>query len=248
MGSTKNKLEVCTFCSELSGLLETTNYGKLTGQYTKSRILWSNKDFAVIPSLGPLVEGHLLLIPKHHEFSFVNLSKRLLSEAEKLILAIIQFNRQRAHHTLIFEHGAIVQTGCAYEIRIKKAKAGACTDHAHIHIVPSLSASPIIQKIDDIHFHLKKHKLQHLNELHEAVERDFPYIIISSSKMKSWVLYVIEEVPGQFMRQMVASIVGLKEWNWYKSPHIDLVQKTIQNIGPLLNGWLRTNFKSLEKY
>jgi len=241
MGITVFKPEVCTFCSELSGLLKTTNYGKLTGQYSQSRILWSNKDFAIIPSLGPLVEGHLLLIPKHHEFSFVNLSKSILSEAEKLILSIIQFFRQQKHSTLIFEHGAIVQAGCAYERRLKKVKAGACTDHAHIHIVPCLSAAPVIQKMNDIHFHLEKRKLQHLSEMHEAVERDFPYIIIGSSRMKSWVLYVIDELPSQFMRQIVASIVGLKEWSWYRSPCIDSVQKTVQYMGPLLNRWLRTN-------
>jgi diadenosine tetraphosphate (Ap4A) HIT family hydrolase len=241
MGTDVHKSEVCTFCSELRGLLEKTNYGRLTGQYTKSRILWSNKDFALIPSLGPLTEGHLLLVPKHHEFSFANLSKGALFEAEKLIFTIIQFFRKQAQNTLIFEHGAVIQTGCAYEERIKKAKAGACTDHAHVHIVPGISASPIIRKMNDIHFHLRKHKLQRLSELYEAVEKEFPYIIIGSSKMKSWVLYVIEEVPTQFMRQMVASMVGLREWNWYKSPRIDVVQKTIQNMGISLNRWLETN-------
>ena len=240
MDTAKLNPEACTFCSELLGLLQKTNYGRLTGQHTTGRILWRNDDFALIPSLGPLVEGHLLLIPKHHDFSFANLSKTVLSRAEKLIASISQFFSEQARQTLIFEHGAIIQNGCAYERRIKKAMAGACTDHAHVHLVPGLSATPVICEMERMRLHLRKRKLRHLCELPEAVEREFPYVIIGGSNIESWVLYVLEELPSQFMRQLVASLVGLKEWNWSQSPRIHLVQKTVRNIGPLLIKWLGT--------
>ncbi len=162
----KNELkpEICTFCAELLGLLKNSNYGKLTAQVETGRILWQNNEFALLPSLGHLLEGHLLLIPTHHVFSFATLSETALSGAEELITSIGLFFNKRQYPMLIFEHGAITLDDSEYEKRLKRAQSGACTDHAHVHLLRGISAQKVISTIDKMHIHNSKSHIKSLLE------------------------------------------------------------------------------------
>ncbi|OEU63844.1 MAG: hypothetical protein BA867_00725 [Desulfobacterales bacterium S5133MH16] len=154
------KPESCTFCAELIGILENSNYGRLTGQIKKGRILWQNNEFALIPSLGPLIEDHLLLIPTYHTFSFADLSESVLSRADHLIMSLANFFLKQGHQIIIFEHGAKILNGSDYEKRLKRAICGACTDHAHFHLLPNISSHHVILEMESrgLHVAARNHK------------------------------------------------------------------------------------------
>lgn len=237
------KPEVCTFCAELLGLLENSNYGKLTAQVGAGRILWRNDEFALVPSLGPLLEGHLLLIPTHHVFSFATLSETALSRTEELIESIGRFFNKRQDPMLVFEHGAITLDDSEFEKRLKRAQSGACTDHAHVHLLRGISAHQVISNIDKMHIHKSKSHIKSLRELPEKADKDMAYITIDDADTQGWHLYLLEKVPRQFMRRVVASIIGLDAWDWYECPNIELVQKAVKQLGPSLNKWLTTEYE-----
>lgn len=237
--------EVCTFCAELAGQTQNSNYFRLAGPTAKSRIVWQNAEFALMPSLGSLVEGHLLLIPTQHAFSFANLPRTVLANAKSLIASVTQFFCENDQQSLVFEHGAVVLSGCDYERRMKRAICGACTDHAHIHILPSVSAGMVVSKLEKMRIQMSRKPLESLCGLREQVNPACPYILIGGSDMGSWLIFVLEYVPSQFMRKLVSSSMGLTEWDWRQFPRINLVQKTIQKIGPQLNDWLRSNTQAI---
>ena len=54
----------CCICSEISS-------GKFPSKYysfypVNNRICLENEQFIVVPSISPIVEGHLLIFPKYH--------------------------------------------------------------------------------------------------------------------------------------------------------------------------------------
>lgn len=232
--------ETCTFCAELSGQTKNSNYFRLVGHSATSRIIWKSSEFALMPSFGSLVQGHLLLIPTYHAFSFANLPRASLASVENLIASIVRFFGENGQRTLVFEHGAVLLGGSEYEERLKKARCGACTDHAHIHILPSVSAELVVSKLEKMCVHLNRTALASLDELGEQVDPALPYIFIGGSDAESWLIFMLEYVPSQFMRKLVSSTMGLAEWDWREFPHIDLVQKTLQLIGPRLAEWLQS--------
>lgn len=231
--------ESCTFCAELIGRLDKSNYGRLTGQTKDARVLWQNNEFALIPSIGPLVEDHLLLIPTYHAFSFADLSEYVLSRADHLIMSLANYFLKQGCQIVVFEHGAKILDGSDYEKRLKRAICGACTDHAHFHLLPTISSHHVISEMESRGLHLKKSGLLNLNEFPQKVDRETAYIIIRGSNMEAWGLYLFEEIPSQFMREIVASIIGLKGWDWSEFPRIHLVQKTVRLLGPRIRVWLR---------
>jgi diadenosine tetraphosphate (Ap4A) HIT family hydrolase len=241
MGELELYPEICTFCAEMLGLLKNTNYGRLTGQSAQSRIVWQDAEFALMPSLGPIVEDHMLVIPAYHTLSFANLSDHFLKVAQSLIANVNLFFTQQQRKTLVFEHGAVILTGSDYEKRVKRAMCGACTDHAHMHIVPGISAEAVISKIEQLHIHKSRVELNGLCELRQNVDAEAPYILIGGSDEKLWSLLSMEHVHTQFMRRLLASLVGLTEWDWREFPRIEMVQKTIHQTGPALRAWLESS-------
>jgi diadenosine tetraphosphate (Ap4A) HIT family hydrolase len=213
----------------------------LTGQTAEGRIVWRDAEFALMPSLGPIVQDHMLIIPAYHTLSFANLSGPSLEGAENLIAKVGLFFSQQQRGITIFEHGAVILTGTDYERRVKRAMCGACTDHAHVHIVPDVSAKVVISKVEELHIHTSIAALDRLCDLRQTVNAELPYILIGGSDKKSWSVLSMEHVPSQFVRRLLASLVGLLEWDWRESPRIDMVQKTVHQTGPVLKKWLESS-------
>lgn len=69
----------------------------------------------------PLMEGHLLLIPKQHLSCFAELSAHEMSEFEMYRETIRDFHLSHYGASVQFEHGGIVQT----------------VPHAHMHFLPT---------------------------------------------------------------------------------------------------------------
>lgn len=245
MNEDNSKTNDCTFCAELNKFYDKSNYSRLSGQYDNGRILWKNDNFALIPSLGPLVEGHLLLIPIIHSLSFADLSKNMLLKVVEIVSCITGFFREFNQDIIFFEHGALVGQASMDEARRIKARSGLCTDHAHLHILPGITVNAVLSRIEQIALHSGKREILDLSILPEVVDNNSPYILIGGSTIQLMTLYGVDEIPSQFMRQLIASIIGVKEWNWCKEPRIDLVQNVINVVGPALKNRLEITLKDI---
>src|SRR6266436_3109848 len=117
------KKSTCCICSQIEGNAHNDLVAQLVGsdKYIR-RVLLESESFAVIPSIGPLVEGHVLLSPKKHFKSFAQMATEFEQEfaiiKKRLSAILTRTYEQRIHY---FEHGSA-----------KKALQPMCTvEHAH---------------------------------------------------------------------------------------------------------------------
>jgi len=90
-------------------------------QKLRKQIIDQSTHFFLIHDGYPLLEGHLLLVPKKHLDCYLNLDKKLINEFLAFKEKIIQFLRKAYQEPVIFEHGIIGQT----------------VFHAHLHFLPT---------------------------------------------------------------------------------------------------------------
>lgn len=99
--------------------------------YTAFRNLWDtpifeSRNFVAIPTVGALVEGWLLVIPRTPILSFSQLSTPLFSELNTFLKDVVPAIQSVYGSVSIFEHGP----SCA------ASAVGCGVDYAHLHLVP----------------------------------------------------------------------------------------------------------------
>ena len=105
---------------------------KAIAAFAATRDLWDtplfeSKSFLALPTVGALVEGWLLVIPKEATISFAHLSPRLLSELKGFLEEVVPVLESHYGPVCIFEHGP-AKTG---------STLGCGVDYAHLHLVPT---------------------------------------------------------------------------------------------------------------
>jgi diadenosine tetraphosphate (Ap4A) HIT family hydrolase len=90
-------------------------------KYLEDRIITETKNFLFMGSVGQIVEGYTLIIPKKHVLCFGLLSDKMLDEYLELKDKVDKATTSAYQKPMYFEHGIIGQT----------------VPHAHMHCVPS---------------------------------------------------------------------------------------------------------------
>lgn len=99
--------------------------------YSAARHLWDapifeSDSFVVLPTVAPLVEGWLLVVPRTRVLCFAQLGTLLISELERFLAEIVPIVEINYGPVSAFEHGPS-----------KKASPIGCgVDYAHLHLVP----------------------------------------------------------------------------------------------------------------
>src|SRR5579872_1366668 len=115
----------CDFCNEFSGG-NANAYAVRYGTSRTARTILDWGAFRIVPSLGQLTEGHLLILPAGHICAIADLPNGHISEFEHLRSKIKAALQETYGHCIFFEHG------------IRGEGSGGCgIDHAHIHAVPT---------------------------------------------------------------------------------------------------------------
>lgn len=200
------KKQTCRFCDIINGQYTYPNIDKPFAE---------NKKFVAVASIGALLEGWTLIIPKKHQLSmqkiynnpfFVDLVNSLLP-------------------TLFCQYGSIV----AFEHGATQDKsATACgTDHAHFHLVPtelSLLSDIFDSGMDwsrcypsDIEHQTKGNEYLFYTELNTN----------STWQNPKGYLHVLKQPYSQFFRRIIANRIGQHDKFDYKYfPFTDTAQHT----------------------
>lgn len=212
----------CGFCAELNGLDQGNNLlRKVIAPESgiESRIVYETEHFAVVPTLGALVEGYLLVISKAHYESVRQIPEELFPEFDETVYKVKSVIRSVYQKNVVcFEHGA---ASCS-------DKFGGCIDHAHLHVVPcgeTLSAA--IQELG-----MELHPISSLDALLDAVDKKQPYLYWEDSDESK---YVIRDgfIPSQFFRKIVADYYSIAEqWDWRQELNLTNLLKTYQALLP----------------
>lgn len=179
----------------------------------------SNEEFIAIASIGALVKGWTLIIPKTHQFSLRNNYNRPLFN--DILHTVIPLLVKRYGTLISFEHGANREgsiTSCG-------------TDHAHLHIVPfGESLLP----------DLKNYSLQWLrcraNEIASICEGSEYLFYCDLDEKKIWkntvgYLHILNKPISQFFRVIIARRKGVVDMADYKQfPQLDSARETRRTL------------------
>ncbi len=195
-----NLIADCCFCEEIAvNRIPETFAGNCS---LTSRIAFSSDNFVVLPSVSPLVEGHVLLLPKDHITSLAQLTEDNKEEFDSLLQFVYRKVGDLWARPIIFEHG------------VGNGRTGGCgVTHAHLHIVPIPSVhkeslwSSIARELGDFPSQAP------LLEILDHLDAEDSYIIVGDDTIQISCC-VREDLPSQIMRRLIAETLSLSNWNW----------------------------------
>ena len=201
----------CDFCREIQGRTDTT-FGGIYRGVTMSRVALQTRNFVALPTIGQLLPGSVLILPKCHRETFASLNSTEMEELPALVAAV---SRKIANFgmPLFFEHGARSTTG------------GSCgVYHAHLHVV----AIPRQVRPSDLfpeHLGAANTLIAALMSL-RGVEH---YLLIGDESEVKFadVKLLAHTPPSQHFRQVLHRRFKIdKPWNWrsYTKPEPDLLR------------------------
>ena len=184
-----------------------------------NKILFESDNFKVIPSLGSLVEGWLLVIPKEHYISYGEITdSMLLSELEKLISDVCKIVKNEYGDYIIFEHGPVIE----------KSFVGCGVDYAHIHIVPiNLTLNKIIELSDQ---NIEWHSADNIKATSNYINKGQPYLYFKDNLNNSYI-GTSSQIPSQFFRRIISKLIGKPEmFNWKDYLFLNNVTNTYKKL------------------
>lgn len=196
-------VEDCPFCNQPEEL-------KINNIEIK-RTIYKTKNFVVFPTLGQIVEGYLLIVPKQHYMSIAQIPNPLYPELEQVQEKVKQILTKHYSSPLFFEHGPIS----------KREKAGCCLDHAHLHCVPT--SVSLLEEIT------KNFDYKEINSFSE-LPTDLPYLFLEENNKRY--LFLIDTIlPHQYLRQILAvKTNNAEKWDWRTHPELEKIQNTVKSL------------------
>ena len=175
-----------------------------------------SKNYFAISSIGALVEGWILVVPKKHCCSM----KALYLDAEFTEFTNRLINALATCYgpVIAFEHGPNREgsdTSCG-------------TDHAHIHLVPYHS---LAAKLNNMGLKWKVCSASQVDEL--VRENEYLFYCEPENKWDNPVgcIHILDTPISQFFRRVIAEDQGVfDKFNYKTNPDISLTLKTIKNM------------------
>jgi len=179
------------------------------------RPIWETDHFAVLPSLGSIVSGWLLIVPKFPVCRIADLNLGLREEFEELARKAVRAVERDFGQAYLFEHGGAFGS-----------KVSCGVDQAHLHIVPldfDLLGTALNSKSDP---------------WNETGHLCFPYDVCGPeeywyvSNQERTLFMAISEPESQWFRKLIAVQTGQAgNWDYKEHPFLENVDATRKAIG-----------------
>ena len=201
-----NALRPCRFCNIAAGVY---HYGKIDEPFA------SDNDFFAVASIGALIEGWSLIIPKEHQLSMRNVYR---SEAfGTFVSSVLPLLGTKYGDLVAFEHGSA-----------REGSITACgTDHAHLHIVPLNGSLLLEMKGQGMQWiECRSSEIASRSQLNE-------YLFYCELRSRnSWqdprgYLHILQRPISQFFRHIIAQRFGRPEtFDYRRFPHLETAVAT----------------------
>lgn len=160
-------------------------------------------NFVVVPTIGALVPGWMLIVSKDHYVSAGALPQGALVELRKTIDTVANGMRQATKTAAVFEHGPVCEN----------TVVGCGIDHCHVHVAPLefdlYSEATQLSREARIRWAFAE-DVTTTKVYHEAGE---PYLYIEQNGLRR--IGTSVSLPSQFFRRVIASRQGRpEEFDW----------------------------------
>lgn len=204
----------CDLCNEFSGAEENT-FNRIYEGRPENRVLFRTNDFTVIPSLGQIVEGYLLVLPIKHFKALGDLPGLLRQEFTTICECVGKTLNGRYGPYILFEHGT------------RSEGVGGCgIYHAHLHATPLAGVS---DPINTLKLRFPYIELAHLNDISKQSAGLPSYLFYQDSNAKLY-LFDTGSLPSQYMRKVLADALGEPDWNWRNAGREERLLATIRRL------------------
>jgi len=202
-------VDKCRFCSILKGekkfdIIDTP--------------IIEDENYFLLSSVGAMIEGWSIIIPKKHEYSMKKhySDLRFYDFANKCVNIIKK--AYCVNKVIVFEHGAN-----------KFGSLTACgTNHCHIHIVP-MPDSLLNDITDNLSF--KKITFNKVDKLVEDSEYLLYADVIEQINTSDCYVHILKEPISQFFRRIIATKLGCPDkYNYKENTNIDISNATFKTL------------------
>jgi len=205
----------CELCDELAGGCQNAyahTYGHLR------RTVLASSHFHAVPTLGQIVEGHLLVIPKRHFCALADLPSDEAAELESLQHRVRVALELTYSECAFFEHGMRGHT-----------PGGCGIDHAHMHAVP-VAAHGVLEILRREFGGVRIHSLQEIRQ--KLPDQSYLYFEGPGGDRH---VFPVTNLPSQYMRKLIAESIGKRNWDWRVSGYEPALIATIRRLSPLFS-------------
>ncbi len=205
----------CSFCAQIAGESEHNAVLMLMPEERFRRpVLAESANAVVMPSIGALTSGHVLVSPKQHLRSSLAGDDDVVSDvirlADEVQAHLANTTAQGVHR---FEHGS----------SLSGDRIACSIDHAHIHLVPA--DVTIIGRISAMG--AWEPAPTHVEELQERIAAR-EYLLYEAPTAERLVATTTKGFPSQMLRQVLAESLAIgAEWNWRTHPAHERMHSTI---------------------
>jgi len=206
----------CAICSEITGDPKGDLFHHLLAEHQyRRRVIIESDHLALIPSLGPLAPGHVLLVPRDHAPSSAVCIRS--GRWGALSADVTERLRHQYKSSLVsFEHGGAAD-GSATPCSVA---------HAHVHYVPVP---------DDVEVTLPGNAWIEIADTAEALAdfvADAEYLTVGLPNHRRFVrLATAHPLQSQLLRQTLATALGRAAiWNWRSHPNPHEAHRTYLDL------------------
>ena len=212
----------CPICDELQARQNSRLGAALADGRTRNAVFSTTRRFALIPTVGPLVAGHSLIVSRKHQNNlFAGVSHATLEEVFVLLDRFISDNATAYGNDLFcFEHGALNVTDC---------DVLCSTIHAHLHTLPisKKAIARLLRSVGEGSTEVQADEIPSEVAMYETYVIAFHYS--RGRGPMSARLIDASGLPPQHLRRVVASELGISEWDWKTHPRPTLILDTMKN-------------------
>jgi hypothetical protein len=190
---------------------------RFTEKHYFNETLFETKNFKVIPTLGSLIEGWLLVLPKRHFISFGAINNDHLYNELDILLSKLSIIVEREYgNYIIFEHGPV----------LPQTLVGCGVDYAHLHIVPI--NIDLIQKSSKYLNSPSWVDVTNIRFVREYFKADIPYLLFQDSS-RTVHIGTDKEIPSQVFRKVIAEHLKIvDEYDWKQFQFEGIIKNTIE--------------------
>lgn len=186
----------------------------------KDRVLYESKNFIVIPALGQFVEGYVLIVSKQHIPYMACLDNKQFKELIEIKTLLSKILGSIYESPIFFEHGSYSEN----------MESGNSVHHAHIHVVGRNVS--ILNEVSGI---INLEKESSIITLNKYLKNKESYIYYEETDGTIYSQKVDCSFPSQFMRQLLASKIGVKDmWDWKTYEFTENIESLVKKIQALI--------------
>jgi len=195
----------------------TKTYGQ-TGQLWDNP-LFESEHFVALPTLGALIEGWLLIVPRAESICIGALNKPGIEELRRFVDEVANVLMSEYGTLAVFEHGpssAASTTGCG-------------VDYAHLHLVPTALdlRSGSAEFVPDIYWQ-PVDSLTYLPKIHR---RGQSYLYIEQPYGNQGYIATPDHIPSQLFRRVIAQHIGYPEsYDWRSFGGLKLIESGVARL------------------